>query len=314
MLVTVVVCTHDLNNYENLVAAVRSLLAQTHRELEIVVVVDGNERLSELVAREYAGSTNVRVVPQRTRVGASGAKNAGIKVATGEVVAFLDDDAVAEPVWVGELLETYADYDAVGVGGRIVPIWLGSPPAYLPEELYWLVGGTHEGFAGEKVAVVRNTFASNMSFKRQVFEEVGLFSERFGLVGKGTSYVQAEEPEFALRVTRKLGRGVMYNPKAVVRHRVPPSKATSGVLLRRAFYQGYSKALLRRSSDSPDAIATEKSYLKGLLTTYIPRRVKRAYRMTELEKLSFLMACVGVVGLGFAYGYVRGRVPGWKRR
>jgi hypothetical protein len=77
------------------------------------------------------------------------------------------------------------------------------------------------------------------------------------------------------------------------------------VLLKRAFYQGYSKALLRKLNISADSVATEKSYLKDLLFEYIPRRLKRSYRLTELKKLLMLVACIGAVGLGFVCGYVK---------
>jgi hypothetical protein len=77
------------------------------------------------------------------------------------------------------------------------------------------------------------------------------------------------------------------------------------VLLRRAFYQGYSKALLRKLNISADSVATETSYLKALLLNYIPRRLKRFYRLTELKKLLMLVACITAVGLGFVYGYVK---------
>ncbi len=191
------------------------------------------------------------------------------------------------------------------MGGKVLPVWLGDKPDYLPEELYWLAGITHEGFAEEKVVEVRNTFGPNMSFKREVFQKAGMFNENLGFARKGTSYIQAEEPEFALRMRRELGKGVIYNPKAVVYHKIPPAKVKVGLLLKRAFYQGYSKALLRKLNISADSGATEKSYLKALLFEYIPRRLKRFYRLSELKKLLMLFACIGAVGLGFVYGYVK---------
>jgi len=108
-----------------------------------------------------------------------------------------------------------------------------------------------------------------------------------------------------LRIRRDLGKGVIYNPKAIVYHKIPPSKVKVSLLLKRAFYQGYSKALLRKLNISADSGATEKSYLKALLLEHIPRRLKRSYRLTELKKLLMLFACIGAVGLGFVYGYVK---------
>ena len=69
--------------------------------------------------------------------------------------------------------------------------------------------------------------------------------------------MQGEEPELALRMKIKLGKGVIYNPELVVYHKVPESKTRLRILLRRAFYQGYSKALLQKLSPSPKPLATE---------------------------------------------------------
>jgi glucosyl-dolichyl phosphate glucuronosyltransferase len=305
MLVSAVVCTHSLDNYPNLVEAVDSLLAQTHREMEVIIAVDGNAELYERVLAHYGGNKAVKTVLLKENVGVSGARNAGIKTAKGDVIAFIDDDAVAEKGWIENLLGTYREYDAAAVGGKVLPVWLGGKPDYLPEELYWLAGITHEGFAEEKVVEVRNTFGPNMSFKKEVFQKAGMFNENLGFARKGTSYIQAEEPEFALRMRRELGKGVIYNPKAVVYHKIPSAKVKVGPLLKRAFYQGYSKALLRKLNISADSGATEKSYLKALLFEYIPRRLKRFYRLSELKKLLMLFACIGAVGLGFVYGYVK---------
>jgi len=305
MLVSAIVCTHSLDNYSNLVEAVDSLLAQTYTEIEIIIAVDGNAKLHEIVSAHYAGNRAVKTILLKENIGVSGARNAGISVAKGDVIAFIDDDVTAEKRWVENLLGTYGEYDAVAVGGKILPVWLGTEPDYLPEELYWLVGATHRGFAEERVGEVRNAFGPNMSFKREVFQKAGMFNENLGFARRGLSYIQAEEPELALRMKRELGKGVIYNPKAVVYHKITPEKVKVNVLLRRAFYQGYSKALLKKLNISADSVATETSYLKALLTKYIPGRLKRSYRLTELKKLLMLAACVIAVGLGFVRGYVK---------
>lgn len=306
MLVSAIVCTHSLDNYPNLVEAVDSLLAQTHPEMEVIIAVDGNAELHTRVSEHYAINRAVRTTLLEEGTGVSAARNAGIAIAKGKVLAFIDDDAVAEKGWVENLINAYNKYDAVAVGGKILPIWVDTKPDYLPEELYWLVGVTHEGFAEEKILEVRNTFGPNMSFKKEVFQKAGLFNENLGFGRKGFCHIQAEEPEFALRMKREMGKGVLYNPRAIVYHKIPPYKVKAGVLLKRAYYQGYSKALLNKLNISADPVATERFYLKALLLKYIPRRLKRFYRLTELKRLLMLNACIVAVGLGFAYSSVKG--------
>ena len=308
MFVSIIVCTHSLDNFQNLIDAVDSLLNQTHKEMEIIVVVDGNQELYERIVKVYDTHDNVNIIVTEESLGAFGAGNVGVKAARGDVFAFLDDDAVGEKRWIENLVDIYEKSDAISVGGKILPIWLSKKPDYFPEELGWLVGITHEGFAEEKVHEVRNTFGPNMSFRREVFEKIGLLNEKLGFAKGGTTYMQGAEPEFALRMKNKLGKGVIYNPEAVVYHKIPPSKTRPITLVRRAFYQGYSKALMKRRSSSPESLATEESYLKDLLFKYIPRRVKGIFSsnsIKETKQLSFLATTIISVGLGFLYGYAK---------
>jgi GT2 family glycosyltransferase len=309
MLVSVVVCTHSLNNLGNLQEAVDSLLNQTYDQMEIVIVVDGNQELYDELVKTYGTIDSIKIASSNVNIGISGARNIGIKEAKGDVIAFIDDDAMADKDWAASLVDIYKKRgDAISVGGKIMPIWLGGKPRYFPEELGWLVGITHEGFAEEKVVEIRNTFGPNMSFKREVFDSIGYFNEKLGFGKRGTSYIQGEEPEFAIRMKREMGRGVIYNPSALVHHRIPESKTRPKVLLRRSFYQGYTKALLKRLNPSPDSLSTEGSYLRNVLFKFIPRRLKKVFSLNaivELEALSLLIASVLSVGLGFMYGYCK---------
>jgi len=291
------------------VVIVDSLLNQSHKEMEIIIVVDGNEELYQRLMEDYALQDKIEVVALKENVGLSAARNAGIRAARGDAIAFFDDDAVAEKRWVQNLVDIYQNLDASAVGGKILPIWLSPPPDYFPDEVGWLVGIPQAGVAEEKVTEVRNTFGSNMSFRRDVFQKVGLFNEKIGFANRGASYMQGEEAEFTLRMKRGLGKGIIYNPEAVVYHKIPEARTKPRTLLRRAFYQGYSKALLNTLIPSPEVLTTEQSYLKDLLFKYIPRRLKGIFSLShavmELKKLSFLVAVILSVGLGFVWGYVK---------
>ncbi len=276
MFISIVVCTYSLNNYQNLKDAVDSLLNQTYKEMEIIIVVDGNQKLYEKIVKTYNNQKKIRVAASKENIGSSGVRNIGIKASQGNVIAFMDDDAVAEKSWVENLVNTYQKFDAIAAGGKMLPIWLCKQPDYFPDELGWLVGITYKGFAQEKIAEVRNTFGSNMSFKREVFEKIGLFNEGFGFAKRGTSYIQAEEAEFALRMKNKLGKGVIYNPEAIVYHKIPQSRVKVKMLFKRAFYQGYSKAIIKKKIIFlPESLTTEKSYLKSLFSKHISQKIKK---------------------------------------
>jgi len=311
-LVSVIIPSYNIENYHNLVDAIDSLLNQSYAAIEVVVVIHTSKNLYEEIVKAYGTQTKVKVIFNEQSLGAYAARNVGIRAARGDILAFLDDDAVADKKWVETLVSTYKELDAVAVGGKILPIWLPRKPVYFPEELYWLVGVTHKGFAEDKVVEIRNAFGPNMSFKREVFEQVGLFNENLGFARRGTSYIQAGEAEFSLRMTSKFGVGVIYNPEAIVHHKIPVSKARLRLLFKRSFYQGYSKVLLQKWGPSPDSISTEKSHLKDLLIKYIPQRIKRVFigpsRGAELKQVSVLISSIAAVGLGFVYGHIKGAV------
>ncbi len=309
MFVSVIVCTYRSDDYENVLDVVASLLNQTYPEIEIIIVVDGNEGLRKKIATIYNTQDNIQVIASEESIGASGARNLGIRRARGDIIAFLDDDTVTEKRWIEDMINTYQKNDAIAVAGTVLPIWLTKKPDYLPEELYWLVGSTYEGFTKEGVTHVRNALGANMSFKREVFEKVGSFNPDFGFARKGASYIQGEEPEFGLRMQNTLGKGVIYDPNLIVYHKVSEWKTRLRILLRRAFYQGYSKALLKKLSRSPKPLAPEESYLKDLLLKYIPRRIRRVFLwfepLAEMKQLLVLLVTILAVGLGFVYGQLR---------
>jgi glucosyl-dolichyl phosphate glucuronosyltransferase len=300
----VVVCTHSLENYSNLTGTLDSLLKQTIHPAEIIIVVDGNKGLYEKIRADYSSLKMINTLLLGKNRGISEARNAGILKAGGAILAFIDDDAIADKDWLKELAAMYQEFQAVAAGGKILPRWTnGAAPDYFPEEVYWLVGVTNIGFAEDKVSEIRNTFGPNMSFKKEVFQQAGLFSGGFGF--SGTSLVQAEEPEMALRMKKHFGKGVMYNPKAIVYHNVNASKVKIGVLVKRAFFQGYSKALLKKREIVGDSLKTESSYLRFLLFKRIPARLFRINHAAEIKKGFVLIMVVMGVGLGYIYGRLK---------
>lgn len=308
VLVSVVVLTCSSDNWPHFRDAVDSLLGQSYHPIEIVIVVDGNEELYQAILETYGGRDGVVVTLSPQRVGVSGARNLGVLAARGGIVAFIDDDAVADGAWVATLVDTYRQTGATAVGGKVVPLWLDGRPAHLPDELGWLVGVTYEGFAPDRMVEVRNALGPNMSFTRGVFERVGLFSEEFGFAARGNSNLQSEETHLAQRMRDEMGGVFIYNPEAVVYHKVSAAKTRLRAMLKRSFYQGCSKALLRRRSPSLGALGVEWSYLVALALRGVPARVKGLLvgpgRTACASQLFVLVACVAAVGLGFLYGRV----------
>ncbi|MFQ3319873.1 MAG: glycosyltransferase involved in cell wall biosynthesis, partial [Natronomonas sp.] len=147
MKVSVVVCTYSEGMYEHLQDCLESLRSQTHDDVEIITVVDGNEGLAERITADYDDVPEITVHCNDENVGLSASRNNALEYATGDVIAFIDDDAVADEEWIEELVAAYEEQDALAVGGQMTPIWVAGKPEFLPEEFYWLIGVTHKGFA-----------------------------------------------------------------------------------------------------------------------------------------------------------------------
>jgi glycosyltransferase involved in cell wall biosynthesis len=306
MEVSVIICTYSEDVYDDFQEAVESILEQTYDHIELVLISDGNEGVYQRMQADYSDLPETIVSQTDENVGISAARNHGINLATGDIVAQIDDDAIADPDWVAELISTYEETGAVAVGGQMTPKWVAGKPEFLPEEFYWLVGVTHRGFA-EPGEEVRNTFGSNISFRREVIEELGGFDPHVGR--KGEAEIQAHESELGTRLRHEFGRGVVYNPDAKVAHKVFDYRTEPLWLIKRAFWQGYSKRALETLL--PDAGTDEESdFLSFLLFESIPERVRRfvsTWSFTVLSQLVWLVMLTGLVGLGYLYGIVKWR-------
>jgi len=305
MKVSVVVCTYSLDMYDDFCEAVESVLSQTYEEIEVVVVIDGNDELAERVREDYGGSDDVLVHANDENVGLLKSRNTGAEVATGDVVAFIDDDAVADERWIEELVHAYREHDVEAAGGRMTPIWVSGKPSFLPEEFYWLVGVTHRGFGDE--GEVRNTFGSNISFRRDVFLELDGFDTDIG-GRKGDKNLQGGETELCARLRSELDGTLYYNPDAEVGHKVFEYRTRLGWLLKRAFWQGYSKRAMEVLL--PDSGDEESAFLGDLLLRYMPDRLWNSVTgpsLTEAKKFVMLVVFTACVGFGYLYAFRKWR-------
>ena len=300
---SVIVCAYTEARWVDLGAAVQSARRQTVPPAEVVLVVDHNALLLER-ARDALGE-GVRCVANAGRRGLSGARNSGIAVARGEVVAFLDDDAVAEPDWLERLLAGYGDPRVLAVGGSVLPRWAGGRPPAFPPEFDWVVGCTYRGMP-ETAEPVRNVIGANMSFRRDVLDAVGGFDEGIGRVG--TVPVGCEETELCLRARRRFPDGiVLYEPAAAVHHHVSADRASWRYFAARCYAEGQSKAQVCRLAGARGALASERSHVAGPLRRAVARDVGTTLRTGDAAGVARIGAVVAGVTLASA-GLVAGRM------
>jgi GT2 family glycosyltransferase len=300
--VSVIITAYDQDRYSDINDAVNSVLDGTYPHRDIIIVVDGNKSLASLLENEWKRD-EVSILLNTENLGAAESRNRAVEQATGEIVAFMDDDAVADNQWLAEIVRCYEEYPVVSVGGKMTPIWIEDEPTFLPEEFYWLIGVTYRGFPDE-VTEVRNTFASNITFDREVFDRLGGFNPNVG--PKGDSLLQSAETEFCVQLRDKTGKGVLYNPDAQVGHKIFQFRTNPIFLLRRAFWQGVSKYGIRKYVEA--SLDTESEFITTLLFCSIPERINMLIqedRWRGFSQLSFLILATIAVAGGYLYGLLR---------
>ncbi|MFI5036188.1 MAG: glycosyltransferase [Acidimicrobiales bacterium] len=299
MIVSIVVCAYTLERWDALLAAAASCQRQTRAPDEIWLVTDHNEELRERAALEIPG---VQVVANRFERGLSGARNTGVAMSTGDVIAFLDDDAYADAEWLAELIRPFDDPRVAGVGGWIKPDWESGVLAWLPESFYWVLGCSYRGLPDDG-AEIRNPIGASMALRRGVFAAVGGFTSGIGRVGRVP--LGCEETELCIRYAgRHPEDRFVLARSAVVHHRVPATRATWRYVRSRCWAEGLSKAAVASLVGASSGLAAERRHVART----IPAELLESLRAPDGASVAARRIGVLIAGTGVAAaGWVRGR-------
>ena len=299
---SVVICAYSLDRWTDLREAITSVQQQRIPPQEIIVVIDHND---DLLAQVRETCPEVVAIPNQGTRGLSGARNTGVAAASGDVVAFLDDDARADIAWLEHVRAHYLRADVLGVGGAVLPDWAGGrKPAWFPVEFLWVVGCSYRG-QPTSLQPVRNLIGANMSYRRDALRTAGPFREGIGRVGLRP--MGCEETELGIRVLNAFpAEQVLYDPAAIVWHRVPRSRMGPRYFLQRCYAEGLSKALVVQLVGQQSGLSSERTYTFRVL----PRGVFRGLRAGVYGHIGgFGRAAAITAGLAATtLGYVMGRL------
>jgi GT2 family glycosyltransferase len=294
---SVVICAYTMDRWDLLVRAAESVLAQDV-EASLVLVIDHNEAL---LARARDRWPHVDVRPNASERGLSGARNTGVRAADTPVVAFLDDDAVAEEGWLRELCAPFASSEVGLTSGWVVPEWAQGQPGWFPDEFLWVVGCSYKGLP-ERPTVVRNPIGASMAIRREVLATVGLFHAGVGRIGRNTG--GCEETELAIRA-RDRGWVTAFVPASVVRHHVPIDRHHFTYFVRRCWSEGRAKAVVARLAGPGHALESERSYVTTALRRGVIDHVA-GRRSTRLRGTIAIMTGVVVTGASYVLARATG--------
>jgi GT2 family glycosyltransferase len=297
---SVIICCYTMDRWSDLVAAVHEVERQAGDSAQVLVCVDHNDTLLRRASEALPRATVVASTHQR---GLSGARNSAVEQASGDILVFLDDDAVPAEGWLRALLEPFASDDVAAVGGAATPAWPERRPGWFPGEFDWVVGCSYLGQPSQR-AQVRNVMGCNMAFRREVFDAGLRFSPAVGRNGNDSG--GCEETELCIQLRRLWpGSAVVFEPGAVVRHRVPASRTSWAYFARRCYAEGRSKARVSALVGPEDALSSEWDYTRRTL----PRGLVRGLRDAVTGEVRGLARSAAIVaGLGItSAGYARGR-------
>lgn len=260
---SILICTYNRAPY--LALAIDSCLRQTlpPDQFEIVVVDNrSTDATPEVVAALAEGAPNLRYVlePQQ---GLNHARNRGAREAVGEFVAYIDDDARADPDWLEGLLGAFRGCDPTpaGVGGKVALDWEGARPAWYPPEFDTLMAYLDlgdQGFFLKPGNGAHYLMGTNMAFQRKTLLALDGFQQGFGRVKRRT--LSGEEADLIARLLRR-GEQVWYEPAARVTHSVVPERRTCAYLRARVIGDGETQPLI----DLDQISFTESAMLRRVL-------------------------------------------------
>jgi glucosyl-dolichyl phosphate glucuronosyltransferase len=265
MRVTVILCTYNrCQSLQNALESVAASVLPPSTDWDVLVVDNNSTDRTRPQVEEFC-----RRFPPRFRYyfekqpGKSFALNAGIREASGEIVAFMDDDVTVEPLWLQNLTAPLSDRLWAGVGGRIRPEQGFAPPDWM------LLEGNHS--LGPALAAVfdlgdkpmelsRPPYGTNMAFRKSVFEKYGGFRTDMG--PRPGSEVRGEDTEFGRRLL-VAGERLYYAPSAVVYHAIPENRVRKGFFLN--YWFAYGRTQVRERGHHPGKWGIPRYYFSAAM-------------------------------------------------
>lgn len=299
--ISIIISTYSPNRYNDLINLLESIKLQTYDNIETIVVVDEDIKLYDNIKSFiFDRYKNAKTVFNPENRGLSYSRNIGILNATGDIVAFTDDDAIADSKWAETIAETFDKDDIGAVTGDVIPIWEYEDMSWFPKELYWMISCSYIMTPNCKCEIERG-FGTNMSFKKSMIDNVGMFNTDLGI--KGNSWVGGEDTDMFLR-TKDIGKKVIFDPNIKILHKIYAHRISMWNIIRRAFNGGISLAAMSRVRQYDINGSTENSYLKRLLFEFYPKGFKKLI-LRPLESTKQITT-VTLVIMAESIGYLSG--------
>lgn len=292
-----------------LLDCVASIIGGSYHDYEILVIdQDSKSGLQAQLSQLFPCDKRLRYY-FLDQAGAARARNLGIQEANSSILAFIDDDALADPMWlmaIHDIFTTEAPPDLIA--GRIEPLWPGKRPEWYPQEREYLLGLYN---IGDEVCLMPpndQPISANMAGSRQIIQALGGFDERLGPnYFRRHPMVTGEDAMLGIRA-RQAQYLLYYQPQAKVFHRISVAKLTRRYFLRRHFWEGVTEITQMHLLNQLGSVKLghlkyhTKAVIKSLIVSFFPGlRDHSAQPRSALRMLNLSQAAHS---LGVIYGLV----------
>ena len=306
--ITLIVTSYSARRIDDIARLFGSIANQQGANVEVIFVAEGHSDLADRVSRlgRAIGIPALRVIVNRNNRGLSASRNLAIPLATAPILGFLDDDVWIPDSWAKSTKLYYSKSPStIGLTGPIIPHWENESMEWFPPEFEWLVSCS--GWQRKIPSTVRNVWGANFSFRREVFEICGLFSESHGFP-KGTFEGSlGEDNEFSMRVRLLTGMNISFGPETWVLHTIHRYKSRWRFIVRRSFWLGFSRQLILRtySARFNELVAPESSLVHDIATRFLPATIRLARNKPRfaVRRCFLLIVSITCVFLGYTYGF-----------
>ena len=287
---SVIIATH--NRAESLRETLAShAKLSTTAECELIVVDNNSSDHTRAVVDQAAKSFPFELTYMfEAEQGKFAALNQALLASRGEIIATTDDDAYVEPDWLDRAAEGLERFNCDFVGGKVLPVWGGPRPKWLPDRpgMHWAVialldlGSDPVEFGANGVPW---PLGVNEVTRREAFDRAGLFDNRLGRKA-GTLRNQANR-EWHLRA-RAVGIRGFYIPEMVVHHVIPADRLEKSYFRRWLYWHGISRAILYEKlgvdMESPDYSKLDFSKVPHIAG--VPRYLYRSFQRSFSKMIS----------------------------
>jgi len=293
---SIILCTYNRRNL--VLTALAALRRQTlpYELFEVIVVDNGSQDGTFAAVNAYVHAGPImasRNPPHTWRVrclievqnGLSYARKTGLQVAVGEIVVFLDDDAIAQPTFLECLLAAYDGTKADAIGGRVELRWEAPRPHWVSDNMLDVLGYFAPTKERSRLQPPLEVSSCNFSIKREVLLTIGRFSP---LLGKRADAPISMEIADLCRRLHAAGYALWYEPEAIIEHRVPAARLTRPYFVGHAYWQGRSE-VMAQYADTQQHQAVMQQKLPAVLRSALPY-AQDVVRIAFIDRLLLFFA------------------------